>query len=276
MSSDIDRIINVRVVAEGLPLTPPRNPWRRRAASGLLVPTEYGDDASAAFGSAIDPASFAWTSWLRGSFAGAPWVGAASAGISGDGDHNFDEPTNPPNVGLAQGGFDSAHFNGTTSVLSNENLISNFLGTSGSAFCLFWANSENASSASEWVNGCFFTDVGQGRFAFGLSTNGAHIGLYDGSWHSIDVACGTFGWHLAQVKYDGTNLHLRVDSGVWSTVSAGSPSFAVASVQIGQDYSGANILNGYILEQATIKQALTDGEFDGIKAYLNTRYSLSL
>lgn len=38
----IDRILSVRVLADGLPVTPPRNPWRCRAVSGLALTLGYG------------------------------------------------------------------------------------------------------------------------------------------------------------------------------------------------------------------------------------------
>lgn len=37
MADDVDRILRVRVVAEGLALTPGKNPWKTRALAGLQL-----------------------------------------------------------------------------------------------------------------------------------------------------------------------------------------------------------------------------------------------
>ena len=78
------------------------------------------------------------------------------------------------------------------------------------------------------------------------------------------------------VKWDGTTLSARVDSGSWSPTSAGSINYLTPTMVSGRDYSGATFFDGNILEIMTSDEALSDADFDTLKSYVNTRYGLSL
>jgi len=104
------------------------------------------------------------------------------------------------------------------------------------------------------------------------------VGLYDGTWKELAINAPTGSYHLAQVKWDGTTLKLRVDSGPWSSVLAGScdPTAAGGALAVGRNYSSTRLLTGSVLELMLASAVFDDATFDSLKAYLNTRYALSL
>ena len=228
-----------------------------------------------------NPAALALTGWWRASYSGSPWAPTASTGPSGS-NGNLAEATNPAAVGSAQNGYTPAAFDGTNDELSNVNLLSTFVNAgAGSAVVLFYAASASAA-APAWQPyddpGLLVQSGGGTTWGINYSTMGVRVGLYDGTWRDLAVAAPTGSYHLAQVKWDGATLKVRVDSGSWSSLAAGNcdPTAAGGSLTAGRNYSSAAFFNGSVLEVLLTSNVLDDATFDNLKTYFATRYGLLL
>lgn len=246
---------------------------------GVGVP----DDAQAADGHRTDgnPGALPFSGWWRGKFSGSPWTPTNSAGIS-LANGALAETTNPPAAGTAQNGFTPAAFDGTNDELSSKNLLSAFVNAgSGSALVLFRASAASpAAPAGEPFEdpGLLVQSGGGTTWGINYSTAGVRLGLYDGTWKELAINAPTGSYHLAQVKWDGTTLKLRVDSSPWSSILAGNcdPTAADGRLAVGRNYSSTRFFSGSVLELMLTNTVFDDVTFDNLKAYLNTRYALSL
>jgi hypothetical protein len=224
------------------------------------------------------PSSLTLEGWWRGSFSGSPWVGSASAG--GSGSRDLSEATNPPAIGAAQNGYTPAEFDGTNDNISSATAFTTFVSAAaGSIWCLFLANTAGADAGAglRYTNKGLVANDGGGT-AMGLTfcTAGVAVDLYDGTaWKEVITACSTGAYHLAQVKWDSTDLKLRIDSGAWASVSANAMTGSTGGLVVGRNYANARI-DGRILDVGTAPTALPDATFDDVKSYINARYGLSL
>jgi hypothetical protein len=229
----------------------------------------------------FDLAALPLSGWWRGSYVGSPWTASASAGSSAaNGD--LSEATNPPAIGTALGGFTPASFDGTNDEISSSSLLDAFVaGGTGSALVLFLATQASAAAPAGQPYddpGLVVQSGGGTTWGVNYSTAGVRVGFYDGAWQDLAVAAAVGVYHLAQVKWDGASLWLRVDSGSWSSLAAGAcnPSAAGGVVTLGRNYSSAAFFQGRILETVFANAVLDDATFDKAKDYVNARYGLTL
>ncbi len=109
-----------------------------------------------------------------------------------------------------------------------------------------------------------------------FNASGVRGAIWDGAWNATaNVAAATGAYHLAQMKWDGANLKVRVDSGAWDSVACGNIGNVTGTPLVGVNYTTA-FLDGRILDIITADTALADGTFDSLVDYVNDRYSLAL
>lgn len=224
----------------------------------------------------IDPATLALTGWWPASYSGAPWSDTVSAGTSGARD--LETTTLDPDVGTAVNGYTPAAFTPGNFDSLTTNLSSNtaFIGASGTIFVLFYANSAPAPSGSDYGDGTFLSDLTNAETTFGFTTSGICAAIYDGAYNRVDVACSTGAWHLAQFRWNGTTLEARVDNGTWSSVACGSYTPVTPSAfRVGVTYL-SGYYDGSILEILTADFAFSNLEADGVGAFLQEKYALTL
>lgn len=228
----------------------------------------------------FNPATLSLTGWWRASYGGSPWTPTASAGSSGS-NGNLTKTADPaePAVGSAVNGFTPADFDGSNDALAGTAAdTALFTGAAGSIVVLFYADAATADSGNWYGNPQLLGHNGtSGRVGVGFSDAGVVAGYYDGSSHLyLAAAASTGAWHLGQVKWDSSNLKVRVDSGAWQTLGAGAASLVGDTLRVGPDFLTSQHFNGKILEIMTAASALSDDNFNNIKSYVNTRYALSL
>src|SRR5205814_1311397 len=80
-----------------------------------------------------------------------------------------------------------------------------------------------------------------------------------------------------QLKWDGTQMRMRIDSGGWSanTNAKTLQIFGTGQLVVGKNYA-SGFFDGRILEVGIAPSVISDANFDNIKAYVNTRYALAL
>jgi hypothetical protein len=228
------------------------------------------------------PASLPLTGWWR-DYAGVPWHGSASAGMSGG--RNLDSAGSNPAIGATINGHGPAAFNGSVpNVLGSGSVpIADVFGTTaGSFFALFRATSAPAPGAATYQDGNLFGDHYNGEVGFGFSTSGITFVMYDGGdYVERAIPCGAGAWHLAQWKWDGVNTYGRVDGAAWTAWGGGTwvPSDVTVITNrllTGAGYGNGVTFDGSILEIGVSNTALSDATFDAIRSYVNARYALSL
>jgi hypothetical protein len=80
------------------------------------------------------------------------------------------------------------------------------------------------------------------------------------------------------MRWNGTNVESRVNSGSWQATPAGALNTATGNVQIGRGVVAGttSYYDGLMGEIICAPTYLADTTFDAIKAYMNTLYGLSL
>lgn len=260
----------------GLIIEPQRPPLVRNAIGfGLSAGGRAAKKKSSGAAAAFDPANLSLTGWWRASYGGSPWSPTASAGSSGS-NGNLAEATNPPAVGTAQNGLTPADFDGTNDVLTNATAFSTlFTASAGSIIVLFLADVAVAAGLVYDDPG-LFVDGSNGFLSANYSDSGFRAYVDDGATKSVSVAASTGAYHVGQMKWNGTNLSARVDSGSWSSTACGNASNLAGTVKVGPNYAGVQFFNGRILELMCAASALADATFTDIVGYINSRYALSL
>lgn len=251
-------------------------------ASGVVdvsVTNTYGTGTKTngfEYSSVFDPATLVLTVWVRGAYAGSPWVGEASAGSSGS--RNLTEATNPASVGAALNGFNTADFDGTNDVLTNGTAISTLLSASAWSFWdLVNIDAIDTDNALSYNNDVLA--FGTGAFwGVHLKSNGGsplvQAYQWDGAEKKAEASISTGSWALVQAKYDGTNIKVRVNSGAWQSTAAGNITTTTGTLVLGG--TTAMWFDGRKADFALAATAFSDGTFDDIKSYVNSRYALSL
>lgn len=226
------------------------------------------------------PSSLPLTSWHRADFKAVPWTQTNSAG------------TSAVNGVLAQSGAGigadtlingrvPARFTGAGALVnaqSASNLISQ---TAYSIAVLMTVTGVSAPAAAIYDDACAITEDTSQRFGISFNSTGTvTVNFFhrdSGGYKSSSATLSLSTVYLLQMKYDGTNLKTRVNSGAWSSTAAGSLGTLGSNVYVGRSGGGTvSYLVGQVLEVMTSKVAFSDAEFDAIKAYCNRRYSLSL
>lgn len=171
-------------------------------------------------------------------------------------------------------------FNGSSSRIASSYTLSNLISASSwSAWVLFYADSAPSDSGpgSRYQNAQFFGDSTNAVIAFGFSTAGVHIVCGPAGTIEVVAPCGP-GWHLAQVKYDGTNVKLRVDKGPWYTAAAGNTSapYMTNTVKFGCSYSDVKFFDGRMADVGITNTTLSDAIFDDLVGYVNQQHRTAI
>ena len=223
----------------------------------------------------LNPASLALQGWWRGSYTGSPWPGTPSIGGSGTRVLSA-SPGDAPAVGAAQNGYSPADFDAGAfnSISTGASLSTFFAADAGSLFVLFQADIA-APAAVQVINRPPLVADNIGHISLNFSTAGVTAVIDEGTYCSASAAATAGPYHLAQMKWDGTNLMVRVDSGSWVSTPCGNISSLSSTLKMGYVFGGA-VFDGRILEVGLAKEVFSDSTFDAIKTYLNSRYSLGL
>lgn len=226
---------------------------------------------------AVDyPGTLPLSGWWR-DYAGAPWLGSYSD--AGSGGNHLTEATNPPTVGATLNGHTTANLDGTNDKLTGPAVANgSLLGASFSIWWLFKADAAVADPGAAFpYNAPGIDDTSGSGLAIGFCAAGVRAGYFDGTnWNSVAQAASTGAWHLARIRSDGTKIELSVDSNAWTSVARAAPLGSLSALlRIGTAYNGT-FFDGLIAEVGTADSALTNEQFDAVKAYVNSHYGLSL
>lgn len=230
----------------------------------------------------FDPATLNLSGWWRAPYtapgADPRWTGTASAGSSSGRTlvQGYDVDA-VPGTGTAVNGYTPADFvGGSGHSLDTNDAASSLVSTgAGSVALLAYVASTAATNGDGFLDGALICDRNN-CFAITFSTSGARVEFYDGANKAITpIACSTGAWHLIQAKWNGTNLYGRVDNGSWQSIACGaSATFSLAFAFAKLPYVAFHDLR--LLDAFFAQSALSDGDFDNIRSYCNSRYGLSV
>ncbi len=229
----------------------------------------------------FSPSQLSLTAWWRGSYAAAPWVGTASAGVSANYNMVHDVSGTDPDVGSALNGYTPAVFGGAaeTDQLKTAENTTVFCKTTGSIWCLFYASATPVAGIN-YQNGNFICDVSNAEVNFGYTDLGVTLCVYANSAYREVRQRGTFtnGWHLAQASWDATELRLRVDGGAWQTTATGAGYVPISpgAMRMGVSYAATNRVNGKIIELGIADSVLSEATWNKLIYYVNGRYGLTI
>lgn len=228
------------------------------------------------------PASLSLTGWWRDFAAATPWVGTASAGSSGS--NNLTEATNRPSAGATLNGQATADFDGTNDQFVGAALSTFYTTTAYSGWALVYIDAINTAGTADPGNSndCIVCSAGTGAHLVRLSSTGPIVTHYLlnnlGGNATVSATITTGAWNLIQWKYDGTNIKIKVNSAAWVSAAVGGASaFSLAAnLGVGKNPNGDNWYDGKMAEMGLADSVISDGNFDSIRQYCNTRYGLSL
>ncbi len=276
--------LSLLFAAPGAPLSPWQSYYSALTSGNLTlvnggvvsVPTSgtvLNGYASASFVPSLDPATLNLTGWWKADFSAAPWVGTASAGTSGS--HNLTTSSgNDPIAGTAQNGHVPAKY-----VVADGELILHggvlsdvFTAAAGTLVLCALVPTTSATSGSPFGDPGFLGDA-DGALIASFSTSGFAVGINDGAPKVVTVACSTAAYHRLYMRWNGSTVEAKVDTGSWSTLAAGN----ITDVT-GAWILGGNPLVGYTdfsaLEVMTAAYYVVDADINGIDAYLVARYAI--
>ena len=150
---------------------------------------------------------------------------------------------------------------------------------------LFNAHSSLPYSANPWDRAGIVSDANGGTTGLMFSKlsdgqPGLTVYHYDGGtplWKQVTVPCPINGWHLAQARWTGSYLQLRVDNAPWSQVVGEWPTvFASYAMRIGQNWNATKGFDGDVAELITANVGLSTEQLDLVRNELSARYGLSL
>lgn len=231
-------------------------------------------------GAAFDPTTLAFSGYWRADYAGAPWSGTASAGLS-TGRDLVTDGGNDPSTSASQNGFAGADFIAANSDRLKTALdMVDLVGATGWT-CLCVLKPRNlAADGTVTQNQTIVSEVGQ-YFGLEVFDNGARVWQYNSAGTLLfqDATTGpaSNSYCLVHAKWDGAKIY----AGFNGTYSAGTALTTIAAAtggsRIGSYYNGSSFyLDGIILELAFATSVLSAGDISNYKSYVNSRYGLSL
>jgi hypothetical protein len=224
----------------------------------------------------VDPATLPLTLWLQGgNYDGPPtgtWHGTPSAGTSGSNNVIAVRPTNDGSLD----GHTIINFDGVDNQRFNGGVASTYFDVAGSSS---WALVNVTSELSDLAPGSNSDILGDQFTFFGLSTRQtapkAQAFIFNSPVYKHCEATLTNGiWQFLQWRHDGVTLELRNNRGPWSSAAAGPIENLSGILAIGINYENGATggYNGNMIDIGAIKQVLTTPQFDGIYAFMKTRY----
>lgn len=232
----------------------------------------------------FDPATLSLTGWWRAPFSASPWVGVASAGASGS--RNLTEASDPPTAGTATSAGASADFNGTTSRITAPGTMSDYVGASaGSSWALVWIDAIDTDAAvgASYNNDAIWTDSLAFIGLYLRQTGPVMHGFFFDSGNADKTVVGsisTGAWALLQMRWDNTNVSVRMNGGAWVDRTNGtgaiSAAFGAAQMRIGRSYNNTKFLDGRLAELAFADSTLDDDTFTNILSYARAFHGVPL
>jgi hypothetical protein len=231
----------------------------------------------------FSPAQLSLTGWWRGSYAGAPWAGTASAGASG----GVSQATagSDPTAGTAVNGITPAHSTGA----ANQKLYAGAtIGTllPASSYTMITLCKPGAAAAPVGVlysDPSPVGDVYDGDVGFAYNTSGfkfyhcAGASTYQGPAY---VATTSGAWHALAGRYDGTTMRFSVDGSAdvtLASVNPGGAGWAASELSVFGAYgAAAGTFPGDVLEIITAVSSISDPNWSKIRAYFRTRYGVTV
>lgn len=238
-------------------------------------------------GSIFNPGTLDLTGWWRPNYAGQPWVGTASTGISGNQDLSAAGAAEPSiAVGIIGPSlqYNLADFDGAADEMTAEGLASDYFTTTNfSGWCL--ANIEsiatNDTGANKGNNICLWSSNGTLQEYVYLRNNGAstdQVGYYVGvpgdRFVETDFVINT--WQLVQFRGNGTVIEIRVNDHAWQSATGGTNATLNHIIRVGNSPFLDDFLDGRLAELAFSKQFFSDATFNNVLSYCRIRYNLAL
>lgn len=216
-------------------------------------------------------ATLAWTSMLMPDYAGAPWVGSASAGPSEG--RNFTSG-NPATPGAEINDNVPASFDGLGKVMQSVDVIATLLPPTGYSVVLFVKTppTADAPSANIYDNKQLISSTPYGQFGVAWSEEGLkgwHGDTPGFRYETAWMPCPPATVVMISLTYNGTILSLDIDhSGEPETVAAATAGFVIEPtpiyLRLGVNYAG-NYTAEDVLFSGTAGFALDDEELTNIK-----------
>lgn len=222
-----------------------------------------------------NPALLSLSGWWRASYSGLPWAATASAGASGT-TGSLVTNLSDPATGAAQNGLTPADFDGTANNAINATASTTlFSASAGTIVALFRADTAAAPTGSTYNDPALYVDAGVANTGLTYTTSGfTGFVVVSAAYKSVSVAAATGAYHLVMMRWNGSVLGVRVDSGAESTVAAAAVTLSAGTVAVGRGYAGT-FVDGRLLELMTSASDLS-ASYSNIKSYINSRYALSL
>ena len=232
-----------------------------------------------------DPAVLSLSGWWR-DYNGAPWIGTASAGTSGDAGKSFDTAGVDPTVGSI-GLYTYANFSGAGKALLATTLTMEDLFTSTEYTQVYlvymYTLPASAGESTPYSDIPILADTGGGAYyGSSLSTSGFtgyHLDStvsYKGARVALPTGNTGF-WMMLTSRFDGAILKSSANLGTEATqTKLASLGLGPAPVKLGRDIFNVDTFDGRIAEIITAKTYLSDTDLANIKSYFNGRYTLAL
>ncbi len=223
-----------------------------------------------------DPATQNASGFWEAPYTTSPWLGKASAGASLA---NGNLTSAGLNIPAASAG--AVDFNGSSHYLASASNLSVFVGASAfNVSMLIWADTAGtASIGAAYSERAILTDDANGFFSVSHSTRGVTVSVFNGaSWSEATVACGTAGWHIVHVWWDGVNVSAKIDSSA-AVVGAALASYGVSpatALTVGKNYDGSAMFDGKVRFLMVNPIDIGAPARDELRVYVNATYGLSL
>ena len=201
--------------------------------------------------------------------------GVASAGGSSGRDLAVNaDADGTPSAGTTQNGYAPASFSSESLETEVGDTMSTFFTASAGTLLLCAYVPVAGASSGPFTEGAFVADRG-GVLVASFSTAGVGVGIFDGAQKTQTLACSTAAYHQIAMRWDNSNLKLRVDQTDAANVAAGTITSMTGRVVFAKN-PGIAFLNYRLLDAATYASAVSDAKLDEWREYYNTRYALSL
>ncbi len=219
-----------------------------------------------------DPTLLTLTGLWRGSFAGTPWTGVASAGSSSGKNLPVLGGSQVPGIGTAINGFAPATFNGTNQALANTaDTTTAFITTTAYFFSFLIKPVTAVADTTVYDNPGLVTEAGGN---WGIVFSSAGVRVYHSSATKNTLALATGSYAQVDITFTGGVLKMRKNGGAWTTVSsvAATGGITASAFRVGINYGGAAKFTGDMMEILCGTTIPSDAQLDGIYAYRKARY----
>ena len=252
-----------------------RDDVRGNRSDVSLGPTRYTRSAPPA-SDPVDPTTYVASGYWRGSYAGAPWDGVATAGTSATtGDLVTDG--SDPTTGTAVNGYTPAVFTAASSqLLVNATDITSLISTTeGTVVGLIYVESTIAATGIIYTDTTIFGNV-LGDFGVSITNDGLGLFAYDGAYQLVTAPCSTGAWHMFRARFNGSSLRVTIDNGTEVSVACSTLTSLSGSIHVGSAYAGASFFDGQILELMTLPYSMIRAEYEALGQSWQDQYGLSL